>query len=202
MNKRIDFLLVRVGSYILNNIHTFLVKRKRGIIIKEGSYIFFLSKIVNWSQEGGVFIGQNTMIGRCKFGYHAGMPFYTTLLNDGKKSQITIGNNCRINGAYIHAKKSITIGNNCVIASGVNIIDSNGHQTLSTDRTIGSDIPSEIIIGNNVWIGINVIVLKGSRIGDNCVLAAGSVVKGEIPSNTIVRTNQINLEKIVKIKRD
>ena len=88
------------------------------------------------------------MIGRSPIGYHGGMPFYTSLLSDGERSKIVVGDNCRINGAYIHAKKGITMGNNCVIATGVNIIDSNGHQLKSFDRTIGRDEPKEIIIGN------------------------------------------------------
>ncbi len=45
------------------------------------------------------------MIGWYKLGYHAGMPFYTTLLTDGENSKIIIGDNCRINGAYIHQRR-------------------------------------------------------------------------------------------------
>ena len=43
----------------------------------------------------------------------------------------------------------------------------------------------EIFIGNNVWIGRNVTILKGARIGDNCVIATGSIVTGEIPANHV-----------------
>ena len=104
-------------------------------------------------------------------------------------SHIVIGNNCRLNGAYIHAEKKIVIGNNCVVASGVHIIDSNGHLVYSSNRTIGRDNPEEIIIGNNVWIGINSIILKGTTIGNNCVISAGSVVKGNYPSDSIIAGN-------------
>lgn len=117
------------------------------------------------------------------------MPFYTELLADGKGSKIIIGDNCRINGAYVHAEKSIKIGSNCVIASGVNIIDSNGHQIKSTNRTVCRDEPKEIIIGDNVWVCMNVTILKGSIIGDNSVITAGSVIQGAIPPNSIVSTN-------------
>ena len=140
------------------------------------------------------------MIGRTRKGYHAGMPFFTTLLNDGLDSHISIGNNCRINGAYIHAKDFIEIGDNCVIASGVNIIDSNAHQVHSLDRTTSRDIPQGISIGNNVWIGLNAIILKGTVIGDNCVVAAGSVVKGIFESNTIIQGNPATtVRKLQKI---
>lgn len=125
------------------------------------------------------------------------MPFPTSLLCDGNGSKILIGDNCRLNGVYVHAQKSITIGSNCVMASGVNIIDCNGHETNSTDRTIGRDIPKEIVIGNNVWIGLNSIVLKGSVIGDNSIIAAGSVVKGNVPASSIYSTqNQVSIKEI------
>lgn len=128
------------------------------------------------------------------------MPFYTTILNDGSNSNICIGNNCRINGAYIHAQDNIRIGNNCVIAAGVNIIDSNGHETYSGNRTIGRDIPKKVSIGNNVWIGINAIVLKGTNIGDNSIVAAGSVVKGDFPSNCIISGNPAKIVKKFKLE--
>jgi acetyltransferase-like isoleucine patch superfamily enzyme len=117
------------------------------------------------------------------------MPFPTTLLSDGNKSMIEIGDNCRVNGAYIHAQKRITIGKNCVIASGVNIMDSNGHELYSNDRTKGRDTAKEIAIGENVWIGLNAIILKDTYIGDNSVIAAGSVVKGNFPNNSLIQGN-------------
>ena len=43
----------------------------------------------------------------------------------------------------------------------------------------------KIIIGNNVWIGANAIILKGARIGDNAVIAAGTVVMGDVPDNSV-----------------
>lgn len=146
---------------------------------------------------GGVKIGKNCLIGRSVVGYHGGMPFYTALLSDGQGSLITIGNNCRLNGVYIHAQDRIEIGDNCVMASGVNIIDSNGHETKSMNRTKGRDIPQKIIIGNNVWIGLNAIILKGSIIGDNAIISAGSVVRGTVPANSIYSTQGNEIIKII-----
>jgi acetyltransferase-like isoleucine patch superfamily enzyme len=123
------------------------------------------------------------------------MPFPTTLLSDGNKSMIEIGDNCRVNGAYIHAQKRITIGKNCVIAAGVNIIDSNGHELYSNDRTKGRDTAKEIVIGENVWIGLN----KDTHIGDNSVVAAGSVVKGIFPANSLIQGNPAVIIKQLEI---
>ena len=131
----------KAPSSVLSRVHTFMVKRYDGVCIGTGTRIYYRSKIIN---RGSVLIGENCVIGRKKEGYHAGMPFYTTILNDGLDGVVEIGDNCRINGAYIHAKKEITIGDNCVIAAGVNIIDSNAHQVNSLNRTIGRDEPKPI----------------------------------------------------------
>ena len=45
---------------------------------------------------------------------------------------------------------------------------------------------SPIIIGNNVWIGSNTIILRGSKIGNNCVIGAGSVIKGTYEDGSII----------------
>ena len=136
-----------------------------------------------------VRVGDNVYLRSNPDGYHTGMPFPTTLLADKPGALISIGSNCRLNGVYVHSQKAIQIGENCVIAAGVNIIDTNGHQVNSLNRTIGRDNPQPITIGDNVWIGLNAIILKGSVIGDNCVVAAGSVVKGVFPNNTLIQGN-------------
>lgn len=185
----IDWLII----HILSKIHTIRVSLKRNVFIDLSSEVYFKSKINN--RTGRVEIGKSCKIGTSSRYYHCGMPFPTTLLCDGAGSQILIGNNCRLNGVYIHSQKKITIGDNCVIASGVNIIDSNGHETRSFNRTKGRDIPNEIVIGNNVWIGMNVVVLKGSIIGDNTIISVGSVVRGVVPANCIYSSHS---EAIVK----
>lgn len=192
-SKKIRRLL---SNFSLSRFKTYLIKRKNNVIIGKKSLVYYKSKVI-CTGLGRVIIGDNTMIGRPEIGNHVGMPFTTTLLSDGDESIIRIGDNCRINGAYIHAKQLVAIGNNCVIASGVNILDSNGHQVRSLNRTVGADNPLNIIIGNNVWIGLNAIILKGSVIGDNCIVAAGTVVKGNFPPNTIIRNQTAVVDSIV-----
>lgn len=172
---------------VLTRLNTLLYRYKKNVFLGGGVKVFYKSRVCAY--KGIIRVGQNCMIGRSDRNYHASMPFFTTLFTDMEGAEIRIGNYCRINGAYIHAQKSIKIGDNCVIASGVNIIDSNGHIVLSKNRTIGRDAPQPIEIGNNVWIGLNVTILKNTRIGNNCVVAAGSVVKGQFPDNVIIQGN-------------
>lgn len=189
--------LFRYFGYALSYFHTFLLRLlARNIKIGKKSLIYYRSRIYNFSgSEGQVLIGENCRIGSSSVQNHVGMPFNTCLLLDGIGSTIKIGDKCRINGAYIHAKCSISIGNNCVITSGVNLIDSNAHETYSLDRTNGVDTPEPIQIGNNVWIGVNAIILKGTVLPDNCVIAAGSVVRGVFPPNSIIQGNPAKVVK-------
>jgi len=107
-------------------------------------------------------------------------------------ASIQIGNNTIISGACVHSRKGISIGDNCLIGAGAIIIDNNSH-SISVDPSIRhsrQDIDeSEILIGNNVWIGFRSLVMKGVNIGDNSIVAAGSVVTKDIPPNTIVGGN-------------
>lgn len=53
---------------------------------------------------------------------------------------------------------------------------------------------SPIVIGNNVWIGANTLILRGTTIGDNCVVAGGSVIRGNYPADTVIvqkRTTEV-----------
>lgn len=106
---------------------------------------------------------------------------------DGGK--INIQDNVFINdGCIISCRNKINIGSNCMLGNNVSIYD-NDHDYKNDLHKYKT---SEIEIGNNVWIGCNSVILKGSKIGNNSVIAAGTIVKGEIPDNTMVYTKREN----------
>ena len=181
---------------ILNFLYLKYLRFKyRNLIIGKNTKIDINTAIL--INDNKLNIGNHVTLRSRSKGYHAGMPFPTTILIDVANARISIGDGTRLNGVYIHAQKEIIIGNNCVIAAGVNIIDSNGHELKSLDRTKGRDIPKEIYIEDNVWIGLNVIILKGTKIGKNSVVAAGSVVKGVFPENSLIAGNPaVQIDKI------
>ncbi|MBS5487791.1 acyltransferase [Parabacteroides sp.] len=183
--------------HLLNVLRIYFINTK-------GGNLSFSTKLdkktkVYISRGANIKTGINVYLRSEPRGYHCGMPFGTVLLADKKGANIEIGSNSRINGAYIHAQVRVSIGKNCVIAAGTNIIDSNGHEIYSVDRTTGRDIPYPILIGNNVWIGMNSVILKGTVIGDNSVISAGSVVKGIFPSNSLIQGNPAKIKKILTI---
>lgn len=107
-------------------------------------------------------------------------------------SEIRIGNRVGLNGTTITSKKRIQIGDGTMIAPNVIIVDSDFHaQWPPESRLISStaDTDREVVIGENVWIGMNTVVLKGSTIGDNTIIGACSLVSGAIPANVIAGGN-------------
>jgi len=97
-------------------------------------------------------------------------------------------------GAAIRIAKRVSIGNRCAISWNVTIMDSDFHEYTLDDGTVPPKT-KEVVIGNNVWIGNNVIILKGVTIGDNAIVAAGSVVTKNVPSNTAVGGNPAKIIK-------
>lgn len=184
---------------ILNTLYfKYLCRKYPNLKAGKNVSVDYGSQVIVYNNE--LILKDNVRIRSRQRGYHAGMPFPTTFLIDVKGAKITIGENCRLNGVYLHAQEEIYIGKNTVIASGVNIIDSNGHVLNSSDRTKGRDVPKAIHIGENVWIGLNAIILKGAVIGDNSVIAAGAVVKGEFSANSLISGNPAIVTDIIKIK--
>jgi acetyltransferase-like isoleucine patch superfamily enzyme len=103
-----------------------------------------------------------------------------------KGPSICIGNNVFIgNNSEFNISEKITIGNNCLIAAGCRFIDHN-HGIKKSILIRNQLAPKqEIILEKDVWLGCNVIVLKGVHIGEGAVVAAGSVVTKSVPSYEI-----------------
>lgn len=81
--------------------------------------------------------------------------------------------------AKIGCTKHIRIGRETIISDNVIIMDSDAHDLDGAEETTG------IEIGNRVWIGMRCTILKNVRIGDGCVIAAGSVVTKDIPAGCL-----------------
>ncbi len=108
-----------------------------------------------------------------------------------KTASCTIGDFTLLNGALIMAEEKIEIGSHCLISWNVGIADSDFHPLDPAQRLVDAqalapyfkDRPprpklrtAPVKIADNVWIGMNAVILKGVTIGENCVVAAGSVV--------------------------
>ena len=104
-----------------------------------------------------------------------------------KGAELSIGDNVSIaNNCMVVCRDKIIIGNDVQIAPGVLIYDHDHDYKAEGGLKAGKYKTEQIFIGNNVWIGAHTVILRGTVIGDNCVIGAGSVVKGKIPENKVL----------------
>ncbi|MFK7781001.1 acyltransferase [Psychroserpens sp.] len=135
--------------------------------------------------EGTVSFGSNV-----RFGVINSPLFYNTYAYIEARqphSNIIFGNNITINNNFsVVSERSITIKDNVLIGYNCKISDSNFHD-LNAERRLQQDPNSkDVVIGDNVFLGNDVTILKGVSIGDNSVVAAGSIVTKSFPENVII----------------
>jgi acetyltransferase-like isoleucine patch superfamily enzyme len=136
--------------------------------------------------EGRILLGDNVRIdGRFLLFFAVR---YSELPTLEVGSNTGIGHDCAFT-----IGKSIRIGDHCRLGSAVRIFDTPGHPVDPEDRKIGkpalqTDV-RPITIGNNVWIGSEAAILPGVSIGENSIVASGSVVINEVPANVVVAGN-------------
>lgn len=133
--------------------------------------------------------------------------------------KIAIGDRTYIGGGVnIICALNIDIGSDVLMAWGITIVDHDSHSTRWQDRAEDVEkwrvglleggtqrasqlknwdvVPmSPVIIGNKVWVGFNAIILKGVRVGEAAVIAAGSVVTKDVPSYCVVAGNPAKVVK-------
>ena len=134
-------------------------------------------------------IGDNVRIISSPYRYSLNIFTQSKLRTMSPTSRITIGNNVGFDSISILARsKTISIGDNTLIGGNCQIMDTDGHPTWPPESRWsypGDEHDADVHIGRDVFIGLNVIILKGVTIGDNSVLAAGSVVNRSIPANCL-----------------
>ena len=115
----------------------------------------------------------------CDYGYNIdiGSNFYSN-------HNLTIVDVCKV-----------TIGNNVLF--GPHVMISTGTHPLDPIERQKTEYGASISIGNDVWVGGNVSILPGVKIGNNCVIGAGSVVNRDIPDNSVAVGNPCRVIKSV-----
>lgn len=145
--------------------------------------------IIHMSLKAHCFIGHNFTIGNWS-GNNASGFNAKCKIEVRNNAILNIGNNVGITAVTIMCHNHIIIGDNVMIGVGTHIYDTNFHNINPYFRIDKND-PIEqvktapIVIKDNVFIGAFSIILKGVTIGENSVVAAGSVVVNSIPNNEI-----------------
>ncbi len=103
---------------------------------------------------------------------------------------VTIGTDCRILDNPIDVFGSepylIALGDHVTLAGGVRLVTHDGGVWVFRAQDPDLDVFGRITIGNNVFVGLNAVVLPGVAVGDNVVVAAGAVVTRDVPAGTVV----------------
>lgn len=117
-----------------------------------------------------------------------------TILDTRRGGRIVIGDGSGLSSSVVSSKISIRIGKHVLIGGNTRLFDHNFHgmnpEKRRTIKGYADETPRPIVIDDDVFVGTNAIILKGTHIGARSIVAAGSVVFGlDIPPDSLVKGN-------------
>lgn len=155
-------------------------------------------------KNGSVVIGENVVLNSDFKNTNTALAYRCKFVT-GYDGEISIGDNTMLNGVCVVSYEKVEIGCDCQVASSTIISDTDFHPVdpdIRRKQVRGEQFPfasvgkSKIKIGNNVWVGWNCTILKGVVIGDNSIVAAGSVVlAGSYPAGSLLAGNPAKVIK-------
>lgn len=167
---RIGLLFLGRGSSIMG-----FRRFKFSGILQIGSY-----SRINALRGDGIIFGKRVKIGDYTI-VESAMGLSST------KEKITLGNGVGIGDfSYLGGAGGLLIGDDTITGQYFSCHPENHIWTINTVGKQNGTTRLGINIGKNCWIGAKVTVLDGSVIGDNCVVAAGAIVKGVFPDNVLI----------------
>lgn len=144
------------------------------------------------SRNSKICIGNECTFNSSGYTNHIGINHRCILTTMASEAKLIIGEKCGFSGCSITVFNKIIIGNN--VRVGANCVIADGDFHLDDPRI--SD-PKPINIGDNVWLGYGVVVMKGVTIGENTIIGLNSVVTKDIPSNCIAAGNPCVVKKYI-----
>lgn len=176
INKLDSFTMSCFRAY--SNFNVQIISSLRGIKIGSGCQFYGLPHFRRFPFST-IQIGENCNFRSDHTSNLIGVNHKCIISTHFKESIIKIGNNCGFSGVTISAAQEIRIGNNVLFGANSVITDFDWHLDIS------NTIPNPVIIHDNVWIGLNTVILKGVEIGENSIIGANSLVLSPIPANVI-----------------
>jgi len=184
----LDLLADRVSAMFWSQMATFQLRTHgvkpigKGLQIKGRIHIFT-------RRNRSITIGDHvTLVSRFRSNPVGIMnPCVLDTLMGGK---IHIGNHVGMSGVILASRSSITIGDYTKLGGNVRVFDHNYH-SLNWEHRRNSALDSQhvrsapVVIGSDVFIGTNALILKGVTIGDRAIISAGSVVTSNVPADEI-----------------
>jgi acetyltransferase-like isoleucine patch superfamily enzyme len=143
--------------------------------------------------DGEIWIGDKAWV--VSSWKRSGISLYSPCKLTSIGGSIVIGIGVGLNGTTITSRKRIEIGDGTMIAPNTIIVDTDFHLPWPVEKRWHPSpedrdkTDASIQVGKNVWIGMNCLVLKGVTIGENSVIAAGSIVTRSLPPNCLAAGN-------------
>lgn len=184
---------------VANMARCFYLKRKGNVTLGR-RVLLHKFPMVDMDSESTLWIGDHVTLNSSNRSYHVNMFGKTKLFVEGS-GKISIGSRTRIHGTCIHARCEVRIGKRCLIGANCQIMDSNGHEVSSADisNRINTRGKSKlVVIEDDVWLGVGVVVLPGAHICKGSVCSANSVVSGHIDAGSIVAGNPAKVLRKIK----
>lgn len=182
----------------LENGNKIIVCRRDGLIVETNKYPGI--KIDFKSKNSTCIIHEPTKFQNCYFslGYNCKIEIQSTHLyihnltiTTRDKNEVIIGKDCCCHGVNIsnhdEQAKKVIIGDNCLFSYNINMRPSDGHTIYhEKSKAILNRPQGEINIGNHVWVGMNVNILKDVKISDNSIVGAASVVTKRFEETNVI----------------
>lgn len=176
--------------------------------VRYGKNLLLKGAPVIFNKKGAeLTLGDNVTIKSSFLSNLVGLYSKTIIVTRSPGAYIRIGNNVGMSGVTIYARKGIEIGENTAIGGNTKILDNDFHpieaearNKLLADKNGGDSdlVPAKPIkIGKNCFIGCNAIILKGTELGDGCVVGAGAVVSGKFEADSVIVGNPARVIKKV-----
>jgi len=165
---------VRISGAVLRNVHIKINGDRNRVVIAPNARLSNLVLELS-GDDHEVMIGSHVRI-------HRGA---IRLFDTG--STVSIGERSTIYEASLGVTEGgkITLGYDCLLAEGVDLRNGDSHSIIDVESGKRINAAEDVVVGDHVWLGARVIVLKGSRIGDHTVIGAGSIVTGPIDANVV-----------------
>ena len=187
--KRVKYLSEN-GLFAISKSVAIPTHSTSSIIIKDKCVIGFfnprVSSLVSHLPDTIISIGENGVL-ECngKVNIYPG-----TTIKIGKNAHLIFeGNNIIAHNSIILCNRKIIIGKNSAISWNTTLIDDDNHTFYKPDGRALKKIPHSLVIGENVGVQMNVSIPAGVTIGNNTIVSANTVVRQDLPPDSLVYTN-------------
>lgn len=128
--------------------------------------------------------GRVTLGDGCLVGSPGGLP--TLIQTFSPEAVVAIGERSQLNGPRIAAQEEVRIGNFCILGPEAQVMDTDFHNVWPSVRHAPQVTAEKVHLEDNVWLATRAAALKGTHVGRNTVVGYNTVVRGDVPADSVV----------------